>query len=204
MASATICETRAECSVEALIYALNVVKPGLIRKEADEVTYNLYIIIRFELERGLISGEIDINELPEFWNQKYQDYLGMTPPTDAMGVLQDILWSEGAFGYFPTYTLGNLYAAQIYQTLRRAFPEYNRRLEAKGVGFILSWLRERMYAYGQVYSPNELLHKVTGEALNPEYFVQYAHAKFGALYGLSLFERRCGDEAAHFRVGLDM
>lgn len=188
MASATICEIRAECSVEALIHALNVVKPGLIRKEADEVTYNLHIIIRFELERGLINGEIDINELPQLWNRKYQDYFGMTPPTDAMGDLQDIHWSdwsEGALGYFPTYTIGNLYAAQIYQTLCRAFPEFDQRLEAEGVGFILSWLRERMYAYGQVYSPSELLHKVTGEDLNPEHFVQYAHAKFGALYGLS-------------------
>jgi carboxypeptidase Taq len=171
--------------VEGLVQALNEVKPSLIRVEADEVTYNLHIIIRFELEQGLINGEIDVADLPHLWNQKYQDYLGVTPPTDTAGVLQDIHWSNGSFGYFPTYTLGNLYGAQIYQTLRRVFPEYEQRLEAEGTGFILDWLREQMYSYGQVYTPAELARKVTGEDLNPEYFVQYANTKFGGLYGLS-------------------
>ncbi len=178
-------ETFTRYDVEALVPALNEVKPSLIRVEADEVTYNLHIIIRFELEQGLINGDIDVADLPALWNQKYQDYLGVTPPTDTLGVLQDIHWSGGSFGYFPTYTLGNLYAAQIYQTLRRTFPDYDQRLEAEGTGFILDWLREHMYVYGQVYSPAEVARKVTGEELNPEYFVQYANAKFGALYGLS-------------------
>ncbi len=178
-------ETFSRYDVEALVRALNEVKPSLIRIEADEVTYNLHIIIRFELEQGLINGEIDVADLPGLWNQKYQEYLGVTPPTDTAGVLQDIHWSGGSFGYFPTYTLGNLYGAQIYQALRRAFPDYDQRLEAEGTGFILEWLREHMYAYGQVYSPGEVARKVTGEDLDPEYFVQYANAKFGALYDLS-------------------
>ena len=171
--------------VETMVAALNEVRPSFIRVEADEVTYNLHIIIRFELEQGLINGDIDVADLPSLWNQKYQEYLGVTPPTDTLGVLQDIHWSGGSFGYFPTYTLGNLYGAQIYQTLRRSFPDYDQRLEALGTGFILDWLREHMYAYGQVYSPGEVARKVTGEDLNPEYYVQYANAKFGALYGLS-------------------
>jgi carboxypeptidase Taq len=171
--------------VETVVRALNEVKPSFIRVEADEVTYNLHIIIRYELEQGLINGEIDVDDLPSLWNQKYQDYLGVTPPTDTLGVLQDIHWSGGSFGYFPTYTLGNLYGAQIYQTLRRTFPDYDQRVEAEGTGFLLDWLREHMYAYGQVYSPGEVARKVTGEDLNPEYFVQYANAKFGALYGLN-------------------
>jgi carboxypeptidase Taq len=179
-------ETFPRHGVEELVRALNEVTPSLVRVEADEVTYNLHIIIRFELEQGLINGEIDVDDLPSLWNQKYQDYLGLTPPTDTQGVLQDIHWSGGSFGYFPTYTLGNLYGAQIYQTLRRAFPDYEQRLEAEGTGFILDWLREHMYAYGQVYTPGEMARQVTGEDLNPEYFVQYANAKFGALYGLNV------------------
>jgi carboxypeptidase Taq len=178
-------ETFSRHTVEELVPALNEVKPSLIRVEADEVTYNLHIIIRFELEQGLINGDIDVADLPSLWNLKYQEYLGVTPTTDTAGVLQDIHWSGGSFGYFPTYTLGNLYAAQIYHTLRRAFPDYDQRLEAEGTGFILDWLREHMYAYGQVYAPGEVARKVTGEDLNPEHFVQYANAKFGALYGLN-------------------
>ncbi len=180
----TFPETFAHRGVEELVRALNVVKPSLIRVEADEVTYNLHIIIRFELEQGLINGEIDVADLPRQWNQKYHDYLGVEPQTDTEGVLQDIHWSGGSFGYFPTYTLGNLYGAQIYYTLRREFADYDARLEREGTGFILAWLREHMYAYGQVYTPGELARKVTGEELNPEYFVRYANEKFGAVYGL--------------------
>lgn len=177
-------EAFANRSVEELVRALSAVKPSFIRVEADEVTYNLHIIIRFELEQALFNGEIEVTDLPRLWNQKYHDYLGITPPTDTVGVLQDIHWSSGSFGYFPTYTLGNLYGAQIYYTLRREFPDYDARLAAEGTGFILDWLREHMYAYGQVYTPGELARKVTGEDLNPEYFIKYANEKYGALYGL--------------------
>ena len=178
-------EAFASCSAEELVRALNQVKPSLIRVEADEVTYNLHIIIRYELEQRLINGELDIADLPGLWSQKYHDYLGVEPQTDTEGVLQDIHWSSGSFGYFPTYTLGNLYGAQIYATLRREFPDYDERLAIEGAEFILNWLREHMYVYGQVYTPTELARAVTGEALNHEYFVQYANAKFGALYGLN-------------------
>ena len=177
-------ETFAHRSVEELASALSAVKPSLIRVEADEVTYNLHIIIRFELEQALFNEEIEVTDLPRLWNQKYHQYLGITPPTDTVGVLQDIHWSGGSFGYFPTYTLGNLYGAQIYYRLRREFPDYDARLAAEGTSFILDWLREHMYAYGQVYTPAELARKVTGEDLNPEYFVRYANEKYGVLYSL--------------------
>jgi carboxypeptidase Taq len=177
-------ESFAQRDGEEFVRALNTVKPGLIRVEADEITYNLHIIIRFELEQGLVNGTLEVADVPELWNQKYQQYLGLTPPTDTVGVLQDIQWALGKFGYFPTYTLGNLYGAQIYQTLRRAFPEYDERLAAEGTGFLLAWLREQIYTYGQVYTPHDLVCNVTGEDLNPEYFVAYARVKFGMLYGL--------------------
>jgi carboxypeptidase Taq len=177
-------EAFAHRSVEEVVTALNNVKPSLIRVEADEVTYNLHIIIRFELEQELINGTLDVNDLPRAWNQKYQDYLGITPETDTDGVMQDIHWSNGSFGYFPTYTLGNLYGAQIYHTLRKTFKDFDYRLEHEGTGFILTWLQEHMYAVGQVYTPDELARRVTGETLNPEYFVEYITRKYGAVYHL--------------------
>jgi carboxypeptidase Taq len=184
MVRETFPETFARCDVEEFVRALNEVKPSLIRAEADEVTYNLHIIIRFELEQGLINGTLDVTDVPDLWNQKYQQYLGIMPPTDTAGVLQDIQWSLGSFGYFPTYTLGNLYGAQIYQALRRVFPEYDERLAAEGAEFLLAWLDEQMYTYGQVYTPRDIARNVTGENLTPEYFVRYINAKSEWLYGL--------------------
>ncbi len=163
--------------------ALNKVQPSLIRIEADEVTYNLHIIVRFELEKALINGDIAIETLPGLWNAKYREYLGVEPATDSEGVLQDIHWSSG-FGYFPSYTLGNLYAAQIYSALRGAFPNFDERLATGNTAFILDWLREKMYAFGAIYQPETLMKHVTGEALNAEYFVRYLTSKFEALYGL--------------------
>jgi len=163
--------------------ALNKVQPSLIRIEADEVTYNLHIIVRFELEKALINGDIAIETLPGLWNAKYREYLGVEPATDSEGVLQDIHWSSG-FGYFPSYTLGNLYAAQIYSALRTAFPNFDERLATGNTAFILDWLREKMYAFGAIYQPETLMKHVTGEAPNAEYFVRYLTSKFEALYGL--------------------
>jgi carboxypeptidase Taq len=163
--------------------ALNKVQPSLIRIEADEVTYNLHIIVRFELEKALINGDIAIETLPGLWNAKYREYLGVEPATDSEGVLQDIHWSSG-FGYFPSYTLGNLYAAQIYSALRRAFPNFDERLATGSTAFILDWLCEKMYAFGAIYQPETLVELVTGEASNAEYFVRYLSSKFEALYGL--------------------
>ncbi|MGO8946595.1 MAG: carboxypeptidase M32 [Ktedonobacterales bacterium] len=163
--------------------ALNKVQPSLIRVEADEVTYNLHIIIRYELEKEMVNGEIAVESLPGLWNAKYKEYLGIEPPTDSAGVLQDIHWSSG-FGYFPTYTLGNLYAAQIYATLRREFSDFSERLSSGDTGFVLSWLGEHMYVYGKTYMSEDLMRRLTGEAPNPDYFARYLNDKFSAIYHL--------------------
>jgi len=163
--------------------ALNKVRPSLIRIEADEVTYNLHIIVRYELEKTLVNGDVTIETLPALWNAKYREYVGVEPATDSEGVLQDIHWTSG-FGYFPSYTLGNLYGAQIYNALRRSFPDFDERLATGDTAFILDWLRENMYTFGAVYLPEELMKRVTGETPNPEYFVRYLTSKFEAIYHL--------------------
>lgn len=163
--------------------ALNRVQPSLIRIEADEVTYNLHIIVRYELEKELVNGNISIESLPRLWNTKYREYLGIEPERDSEGVLQDIHWTSG-FGYFPTYTLGNLYGAQIYATLRKEFPNFDERLSRGDTAFVLDWLREKMYAVGSIYMPEDLMKRITGEAPNPEYFVRYLTSKFEGIYGL--------------------
>lgn len=172
-----------QISVTDFARALNHVEASLIRVEADEVTYNLHIIIRFELEKALINGEIAVESLPRLWNEKYCTYLGIEPDSDTNGVLQDVHWTF-AFGYFPTYTLGNLYGAQIYHSLRKSFPDFDQRLATGETAFILEWLRERIYKFGAIYQPKELIQQITGEAANPQYFVQYLTQKFSQLYEL--------------------
>lgn len=169
--------------VATFVRALNRVEPSLIRVEADEVTYNLHIIIRFELERALMNGDITVESLPRLWNEKYREYLGVEPENDTVGVLQDVHWSRG-FGSFPSYTLGNLYAAQIFQTVQREFPNFAERLADGDTSFILQWLREHMYAVGATYLPDELLLRLTGEPPNPQHFVQYLTDKFTKIYEL--------------------
>jgi carboxypeptidase Taq len=168
----------------AFTRALNHVAPSLIRIEADEVTYNLHIIIRFELEQQLVNGNLAVESLPGLWNAKYQEYLGVTPKNDAKGVLQDVHWTSG-FGYFPTYTLGNLYAAQIYAALRKAFPDFDQRLAVGDTEFILRWLQERMYIVGGIYTPPVLIERVTGEPPNPAYFARYLNDRFEQVYSLT-------------------
>ena len=163
--------------------ALNKVQPSLIRIEADEVTYNLHIIVRYELEKALVNGEVAIESLPRLWNARYRDYLGIEPERDSDGVLQDVHWTSG-FGYFPSYTLGNLYSAQIYATLRRAFPDFDRRLSLGDTAFILHWLQEHLYVAGATYQPEELIRRVTGETPSPSYFARYLTSKFESIYGL--------------------
>lgn len=171
--------------IEAATFAraLNKVRPSLIRIEADEVTYNLHIIIRYELEREMINGNVAIESLPRLWNAKYREYLGIEPERDSEGVLQDIHWTSG-FGYFPSYTLGNLYGAQIYASLRRVFPDFDERLSGGDSAFILNWLRDNMYVYGSIYMPEELMKRVTGAKADPEFFTRYLTGKFEKIYGL--------------------
>lgn len=174
----------ADVDVTTITRALNYVQPSLIRVEADEVTYNLHIMVRFELEKALINGDIAVESLPGLWNARYQEYLGITPTSNAVGVLQDIHWTFG-FGYFPTYSLGNLYAAQIFHTLHREFPDFDERLARSDTAFILDWLRQHMYVVGAIYQPEELIKRVTGEAPDPQHFARYLTNKFEKIYRLS-------------------
>ena len=173
----------AHVDVSTFARALNKVQPSLIRVEADEVTYNLHIIVRFEIEKALINGDMSVESLPALWSAKYREYIGVEPANDAEGVLQDIHWT-GGFGYFPTYTLGNLYAAQIFAKLRTVFPDFDAQLVSGDTGFVLNWLREHMYAFGVIYQPEELMKRLTGEMPNPEYFTRYLTGKFAKIYSL--------------------
>jgi carboxypeptidase Taq len=175
--------------VEAFYRAVNRVEPSLIRVEADEVTYNLHIILRFDLERALVAGEIAPGDLPEIWNAKMTEYLGVTPPAGADGVMQDIHWSGGLIGYFPSYTIGNVASVQLFAAARRAHPDLADRIRRGEFAPLLGWLREHVYAHGQKFYPRDLLERATGAPLTPEPYLEYLHTKFGELYGI---ERQTG------------
>ncbi|TFG09057.1 MAG: carboxypeptidase M32 [Promethearchaeota archaeon] len=164
--------------------SINVVKPSLIRVEADEITYGLHIILRFELEKELINNDLSISELPDVWNEKMEEYLKVVPPDDAQGVLQDIHWSGGAFGYFPTYTLGNLYASQIYADALKKNPHLPKDFQKGDFSNLLNYLRKNVHQYGRIYRPLDLIKKLTGEKLNPIYFIKYLEKKFYPIYGI--------------------
>jgi len=166
--------------------SINVVQPSFIRVEADEVTYGLHIILRFELEKELINNgdNLSISELPNIWNSRMEDLLGITPPNDAKGVLQDVHWSSGAFGYFPTYTLGNLYASQIYEDIIKKQPNLPEEIKKGNYLNLLNYLRENVHKHGRIYRPLELIKRITGEALNPDYFIKYLENKFYPIYNL--------------------
>ena len=164
--------------------AVNTVEQSLIRTEADELTYNLHIMIRYEIEKGLINGEIAVADLPKIWNQKMEEYLGVTPPDDADGVMQDTHWPGGAFGYFPSYTLGNIYSAQIEHALRQDIPNYKEQIASGEFKPMTDWLTEKIWKHGRTLTPREIMTAVTGEEINGEYLIRYLEAKYQAVYGL--------------------
>ena len=167
---------------EELYAAVNEVTPSLIRVEADEVTYNLHILLRFEIERGLFADVYTVDDLPDIWHAKMKEYFGIEPPDDRSGVLQDIHWSHGGFGYFPTYTLGNLYGAQFYDTAKQALPDLTEQIAHGELLPLREWLRENIHQLGMAYRPKDLVKQVTGKALSADYFLAYMEEKFGALY----------------------
>lgn len=171
-------------SNEALYYAVNKIQPSFIRVEADEITYNLHIILRYELEKDLINGVITVADLPRLWNEKMETYLGIKPDQDSQGVLQDVHWSDGLFGYFPTYSLGNIYAAQFTKKLREGIPNYEELIEKGNFKPILDWLKENIHRHGAMMQPEALLEKVTGEGINPQYFIEYIEEKYADIYQL--------------------
>jgi carboxypeptidase Taq len=163
-------------------FAINEVKPSLIRTEADEVTYNLHILLRFELERALMNGDLAVADLPGAFNDKMRAYLGLTPPGHGQGVMQDIHWSAGLFGYFPTYTLGNLYAAQFYARAAAELGPLEEGFARGDFAPLLAWLREKIHRQGHRLWARPLVREVTGEELTPRHLVHYLERKFGALY----------------------
>jgi len=176
-------DSLADVQLRRFYEGINGVAPSYIRVEADEVTYNLHILLRFELEKQLVSGDLAVNDLPEAWNAKMEQLLGLTPPDDARGVLQDVHWSGGMLGYFPTYTLGNLYAAQFFNVLKADVPEWSKQVEEGQFQTILAWLREKIHKHARVYPAGELCTRVTGQSLNPRYLLDYLEEKFGDIYG---------------------
>ncbi|WP_238883450.1 carboxypeptidase M32 [Clostridium sp. YIM B02551] len=167
---------------ETFYKCVNKVEPSLIRTEADELTYSLHVIIRYEIEKAIFNGEVATSDLPRLWNEKYKEYLGVEPTNDSEGILQDMHWSDGSFGYFPSYALGNLYGAQFLNTMKKDIPNYKELLGKGDIKPITKWLNEKIHTHGAVYSPMELLLKVTGEKLNPKYFIDYLEEKYTKLY----------------------
>jgi carboxypeptidase Taq len=160
--------------------AINRVQPTLIRVEADEATYNLHIMLRVELELALIEGSLAVADLPEAWNTKMREYLGLTPPDDARGVLQDIHWSAGLFGYFATYTLGNVIAAQLWERFGAVHPARDSEIGRGDFSALLSWLRRELHQHGRKFEPKELVERITGSPVDSEPYLRYLENKYAA------------------------
>jgi carboxypeptidase Taq len=175
----------ADVSVEEAYEAANqVYDDNPIRVEADELTYHMHIVLRFEIERELIEGELDVEDVPEVWNAKMEEYLGIRPETDAEGALQDIHWAHGSFGYFPTYTLGSVLAAQLYASADREIDDLEGRIREGEFGPLRDWLRENVHRHGCRYTTPELIEEATGEAFSADRFLEYVDEKYGELYDL--------------------
>ena len=173
-------------SPESFLAEVNRVQPSFIRVEADEVTYNLHVILRYELELLMMRDALPLSELPEAWNARMQQYLGITPPDPVKGVLQDIHWAWGELGYFPTYTLGNLYAASLFAAAGRAMPSLEEELAAGNLRGLMGFLRKNVHAPGYRLRAEERVRAVTGNGLTDKDFVAYLESKYGALYGITL------------------
>jgi carboxypeptidase Taq len=170
---------------DELYRAVNRVAPSFIRVEADECTYNLHIILRFEIEVDLIEGRLKVEDVPEVWNAKVKQYLGLDVPNDTLGCLQDIHWSHGAMGYFPTYALGNLYAAQLFEQIEIDLPNLWEQVEAGDFSALLGWLRIHVHEHGRRLLPVEIVQQATGRAPSAQPYLNYLRKKYGALYGLN-------------------
>ncbi|TRO53004.1 carboxypeptidase M32, partial [Candidatus Bathyarchaeota archaeon] len=168
---------------EHMLRAANYVTPSKIRIEADEVTYGLHIVIRFEIERDLFGGSVDVSELPQLWNEKYHDYLGMEIENDSEGVMQDTHWAGGLFGYFPSYALGNIYDGVWLTKLGKDLPEWRQLIAGGSFSEVKNWLTENVYGYANLYDPEDLVKHVTGKGLVVDPFIEYLDEKFAHIYG---------------------
>jgi len=177
-------EQLGDISVDDFFKAANRVIPSLIRTEADEVTYHFHVLIRYEIEKALIEGSLDPKDLPAKWNDMYEKYLGVRPGDDKTGVLQDVHWSHGSFGYFPTYTLGSFYAAQFYERAKQDLKGMNEQVTNGALSMVLHWLREKVHAHGRRYNSEELCERITGQKLDPKFFMHYVEEKYKSVYGM--------------------
>jgi carboxypeptidase Taq len=184
IARQTLGEPFASFSPDEVYRAANIVKPSYIRVEADEATYNLHIMLRFGIERDLISGRLPVEDLPEAWNAAFKDMLGIDVPNDAHGCLQDVHWSFGLIGYFPTYALGNLYAAQFWEKIHQDIPGLDDQFRAGEFGSLLSWLRTNIHAHGREYSAGDLCRRVTGKPLEAAPLMRHLDGKLRPIYGI--------------------
>jgi carboxypeptidase Taq len=170
-------------SFDEVYGAANIVEPGFIRVDADEATYNMHIFIRFELERAILAGDLAVKDIPGVWNAKYKEYLGLTVPDDRRGCLQDVHWSMAAMGYFPTYTLGNLYAAQLFEKALADMPDLYDQFRRGEFGSLKAWLNTNIHAHGQRYRAAELCKVVTGKELSADPLLRHLEGKLKPLYG---------------------
>ena len=170
--------------VESFYKAINKVEPSLIRVNADEATYNLHVMLRLELEIAMLEGAVEIKDLPELWNTKMEEYLGVTPPNDAKGVLQDVHWSIGYIGYFSTYALGNLISAQLWEKINEDISGLDDQIRKGDFSELLAWLRKNIHQHGQKFEPQTLVERVTGSKINPDAYVRYLTKKYSEIYGL--------------------
>lgn len=172
-----------DISLEDFYREINLVEPSLIRVDADELTYSLHIMVRYEIEKGIIDGSIDVEDLPKVWKEKMEEYLGVVPSTDSEGVMQDVHWSAGLVGYFPSYALGSAYSAQIYNTMKKEL-NVDEILEGGEMYKIREWLGEKIHKYGKLKETPEIIKEVTGEDLNPKYYIEYLRDKYSKIYNI--------------------
>ena len=173
-----------EVSFDRFYRGVNCVQPSFIRVEADEATYNLHIMLRLEIEIAMIEGSLEVKDLPEAWNLRMQDYLGVTPTSDADGVLQDVHWSSGLIGYFSTYALGNLISAQLWECIQRDLPGLDDQIRSGDFSHLLGWLREKIHRHGAKFEPQELVERVTGSRIDPAPYIHYLQTKYAEIYEL--------------------
>lgn len=172
----------AKVSLSDFYKGINKIHPGLVRTESDELHYHFHVLIRYEVEKQLIEGKLKTADLPDYWASKYQEYLALEIPDDRQGILQDIHWSLGSIGYFPTYSLGSFYAAQFYQQAAKDIENLDQQLQVGNTQPLLDWLKNHIHRHGQIYSAGKLCLEITGEKLNFQYFMQYAKKKYGKIY----------------------
>ena len=170
-------EQLAAVSLDEFVAYINRAERSFVRTEADELTYPLHIMLRYEIEQKLIDGSLQVKDLPAYWRAKFTEYFGITPPTDTLGVLQDVHWSYGNFGYFPTYALGSAIASQLFAAMNRDFDVY-QSLSCGTTAKVNEWLREHVHKYGSSKYPDEILRIATGESFNPDYYIDYLVGKY--------------------------